>query len=167
MESQFWSVKLQVDSATRRDTDPTQQSSGCPTPAAVDGDDVIPKFQSQSVAAAGGLSQQHEPGPVRPSPMMTQARDVTDLPQDDASCPAPPADDSDVYSQELMRTMQDMARDMEWLREESDMGAWGLPPGNMVEEEDCPVFENMADQENAMTVWGIPEEMFDDCPGFY
>ena len=68
---------------------------------------------------------------------MTQPRDVNDLPQEDASCLAPPTADIDIYGQELMRTIEAMNRDMEWLQEGSDMGAWGLPPGNMDEEGVC------------------------------
>ena len=108
---------------------------------------VVPaKFQyrssqenSQHQSAVAVDSPQLGAGcPAQPhTDKMTQPRDVTDLPQEDATCLAPPTADIDIYGQELMRTIEAMNRDMEWLREGSDMGAWGLPPGNMAEEEDC------------------------------
>ena len=95
------------------------QQSVCPTQ-----DDVITK------------SQQHVSGSVRTKHKMTQPRDVTDLPQEDASCFAPPTAD-DIYAQELMKTIEAMNRDMPWLREGSDLGPWGFLPGNMDVEEGC------------------------------
>ena len=49
----------------------------------------IPKSQPQSVAVVSGSSQQHVPSSVCPPLKMTQSGDITDLPQDDAGCPAP------------------------------------------------------------------------------
>ena len=103
------------------------------------------KSQPQSVAVVSGSSQQHVPSSVCPPLKMTQSGDVTDLPQDDAGCPTPA--DSDII-----------------------VGAAAVPQDfdymqAMIEE----MARDMAIQENSMSVWGIPGNMFEeeDCLGFF
>ena len=55
-------------------------------------------------------------GTVWPHDDMSQTRAVTDLSQDDEEYTSSLPADSDIYGQELMKTIEAMNRDMKWLR---------------------------------------------------
>ena len=106
---------------------------------------AVPKSQFRSVAAAGVSPQQSV------CPELTQPRarddvtdDVTDLPQEDAGCPTPADSDVIVGAAAVPQDfdyMQAMIEDMarDMAAQENSMTAWGIP-GDMFEDEDCPIF---------------------------